>query len=378
MAYLESYKLGCGVKKYRTVWRTPEGKKQSRSFDRKRDAQTFKVEIERRTQLGDLFTERPLSFGEFVGLKWTNEKGVHVDGDSPSSWIARYQPTVRAGSFKRRSETFRYLAEFLPLTFDRVTPAVVEDAVARMATEHPRQAQYLLQTIKMVLRAAALRGQPIREAVLRISPPTYEPRRKRFLTMEQVGQLADGSEHPRLIRFAALTGLRFVELAGITDEDVALGDRAVMIHRGITKTDAGVRRVPLGAEARGILLEQRLARPAGATHLFPAPRGGPMRYENFYHRLWIPTRDAFGMADLDFHDLRHSYASLMIAAGIHPRILKDLMGHESVTVTMDTYGHLYEGAADAAVETLDAFLTTQAGRTPQSLPHECPITATSN
>jgi integrase len=233
---------------------------------------------------------------------------------------------------------------------------MVEDLVMLVAADHSRQGQYLLQTVKMVLRAAALRGQPVRDAVLRIKPPVYEARRKRFLNVEQVRQLAETSACPRLIRFAALTGLRFIELTGLTDEDVALGDKAVMIHRAITKTDAGVRRVPLGEEARSILNQQRLARPAGSLHLFPAPLGGRLGYSNFYHRQWVPTRTAFGMPDLDFHDLRHTYAALMIAAEAHPRVLKDLMGHESIKMTMDTYGHLYEGAGDAAVEALDVFL----------------------
>lgn len=356
MAHVETYELASGKKKYRTAWRTPDGKKHSKSFGRKKDADRFKSDVESREQLGDLYDEEPLTFAEFVGLKWHPTKGVAVDDDVPSSWVGRYKPSVRLGSYKRREETFRHLAELLPLTFDRITPALVEDAVLRVATEHPRQGQYLLQTIKMVVRAAALRGQPVREAVLRLKPPVYVARRKRFLTVEQVRQLAEKSACPRLIRFAALTGLRFIEVTGLTDEDVALGGRAVMIHRAITKTDAGVRRVPLGEEARSILREQRLARPVGATHLFPAPLGGRMAYANFYHRLWVPSRDAFGMPDLDFHDLRHTYAALMIAAEAHPRVLKDLMGHESIKVTMDTYGHLYEGAGEAAVEALDAYL----------------------
>ena len=137
-------------------------------------------------------------------------------------------------------------------------------------------------------------------------------------------------------------------------------DRGESVSEGLNRClgfeDAGVRRLPLGEEARSILKEQRLARPVGATHLFPAPLGGRMAYANFYHRLWVPTRTAFGMPDLDFHDLRHTYAALMIASEAHPRVLKDLMGHESIKVTMDTYGRLYEGAGEAAVEALDTFL----------------------
>jgi integrase len=93
-----------------------------------------------------------------------------------------------------------------------------------------------------------------------------------------------------------------------------------------------------------------------------------MQYSNFYKRVWLPTRQGFERAlaadvpALDFHDLRHTYASLMIAANIHPNVLKDLMGHESIKVTMDTYGHLYTGASDTAVEMLDVFLSRPVGQ----------------
>ena len=215
MAWKETYRTRAGERRYRIAWREGDGSKRSKSFTRSKDADTFKGDVERREQLGGLFEEARQTFGEFTGLKWDCVQGVVVDDGVPSTWVKRYEPSVHPGSLKRRKETFAYLAEFLPLTFDRITPVLVEDIVMQVAIDHPRQAQYLLQTIKMVLRSAALRGQFVREATLRVSPPMYESPRKRFLTMEQLDRLARQSEHPRLIRFAALTGLRFIELAGL-------------------------------------------------------------------------------------------------------------------------------------------------------------------
>ena len=339
MAWKETYTTKTGEKRYRVGWRRPDGSKVSKSFTRSKDADTFAVEQERKERLGELWEDTPVTFGDF----W-------------EGWKNRYQSQVRPGSFKRRMETKGYLTELWPLHFDQITPSLVEDIVMPLATEHPRQAQYVMQTIKMLLRSARVRGQRINSSVLDMKPPIYESRRKRFLTMDQVDALAEESDCPGLIRFAALTGLRFIELSGLTRADVALGERAVLIHREITKTAAGVRRIPLGHQARTLLREALLGAPVDAQRVFPAPHGGRMSYANFYNRQWVPARNAFGMPDLDFHDLRHTYASLMIAAGVHPRVLKDLMGHESIKLTMDTYGHLYEGAADAAVEALDVFL----------------------
>jgi integrase len=242
--------------------------------------------------------------------------------------------------------------ELRPLTFDRITPALVEDIVMNVSSHGKRQGQYLLQTIKMVLRNAALRGQPVNHQVLSLTPPVYESRRKRFLTSDQVDDLSEGSREARMIRFVALTGLRFVEASGLTDADVTLGDRSIRIHRAITKSDAGVRTIPLTPEARRILKAQRLAR-VPSEFLFPAPMGGQWVYANFYKRVWLKNKKR---GDLDFHDLRHTFASLMIASGCHPKVLQTLMGHESIKTTMDTYGHLYEDAGSAAMEALEAFL----------------------
>jgi hypothetical protein len=180
LAWKETYKTSKGEKHYRVAWREPDGGKRSRSFDRSKDADAFKVEIQRRSQLGELFREAPETFSDF----W-------------NEWVERYRPTVRASSFRRRIGTENLLSELKPLTFDRITPAVVEDVVTAVAAKHPRQAQYTLQTIKMVLRNAAHRGQPAIEATLRIKPPKYEARRKRFLTRAQVETLAKKRQSPR-------------------------------------------------------------------------------------------------------------------------------------------------------------------------------------
>ncbi len=74
------------------------------------------------------------------------------------------------------------------------------------------------------------------------------------------------------------------------------------------------------------------------------------------------------LGQVRFHDLRHTYASLMIRAGIHPKVLQSLMGHSSIRVTMDTYGHCQD--ADEAV--LGAF--EQLLR--RELPHHSPIEQT--
>jgi len=71
-----------------------------------------------------------------------------------------------------------------------------------------------------------------------------------------------------------------------------------------------------------------------------------------------PKREPIGL-----HEARHTFASLMIAAGVNAKALATFMGHASITITLDRYGHLFPGSEDEAAELLDAYLErTQAAR----------------
>lgn len=104
------------------------------------------------------------------------------------------------------------------------------------------------------------------------------------------------------------------------------------------------------------MLEDHLARysePAPDGLVFPAPEGGYLRLENFHKRAWNPAIAAAGVAPLRLHDLRHTCASLAIAAGADVKVLQRMMGHASAALTLDRYGHLMPGQARSVADRLD-------------------------
>ena len=117
---------------YCVVWREAGVKKSKGGFARRADAQAFRVEIERRSLLGELYHEPPMTFGEFAGLLIVDGR-VAVDADGPDTWFGRYRKTVRPSSFKRRTDDVRHLRELLPLTVDRVTRPVLATLYDRVA-----------------------------------------------------------------------------------------------------------------------------------------------------------------------------------------------------------------------------------------------------
>jgi integrase len=94
-----------------------------------------------------------------------------------------------------------------------------------------------------------------------------------------------------------------------------------------------------------------------ATHgelVFAGRDGGPMRRTNFRRRIWLSAVESVGLTPLRFHDLRHTAAALMISQGAHPKLFQSRLGHSSIQVTFDVYGHLLPALDEELARGLDA------------------------
>lgn len=121
------------------------------------------------------------------------------------------------------------------------------------------------------------------------------------------------------------------------------------------KTRSSVRSVALPAVVVDSL-DEHLRRWAGAGRdgfVFTSPGGGHLEPDNFRSRIWTPAVAAAGLAPLRIHDLRHTTASLAIAAGADVKLLQTMLGHASAVMTLDRYGHLMPGRARDVADRLD-------------------------
>lgn len=101
--------------------------------------------------------------------------------------------------------------------------------------------------------------------------------------------------------------------------------------------------------------QQRARQPNADGYLFPTRAGTPFDADNFMHRVFKPAAKAAGIPELTFHDLRHTGASLMIAAGCHVKVIAEQMGHsDGGGLVLKRYGHLYKGARLQAATVLEA------------------------
>ncbi len=139
----------------------------------------------------------------------------------------------------------------------------------------------------------------------------------------------------------------------VVEQVQAIGGRHVT---SAPKSSAGRRSVSLPGVATSAL-EDHLAsqsEPGADGLVFPAPEGGFLRLENFRKRVWTPATAAAGVAPLRVHDLRHTCASLAIAAGADVKVLQRMLGHASASLTLDRYGHMLPGQAQSVADRLDA------------------------
>ena len=132
---------------------------------------------------------------------------------------------------------------------------------------------------------------------------------------------------------------------------------------GPTKTGAGLRTVTLPTVAAEALAQHlSVYAEAGPDGLvFPAARGGPIRRSNFTRRVWIPATRAAGVEGLRFHDLRHTAATLAVAAGASTRELMVRMGHSSSAAAL-RYQHVMAGRDAAIAAALDELVQAASAR----------------
>jgi integrase len=162
-----------------------------------------------------------------------------------------------------------------------------------------------------------------------------------------------------MVVFMSETGLRPGEVAALEHRDLDRVAGVALVRRVYAggrlnepKTERSRRRVPLTTRATAAL--EALPRRIDTRLVFPAPGGGPLDFHNFARRDWHPALDAAGLAPRRVYDLRHTFASNALAAGINLYDLSRYMG-ASVRVLEMHYAHVVGGAEDAARAKLDTY-----------------------
>jgi integrase len=209
-------------------------------------------------------------------------------------------------------------------------------------------------------RLGQVKGNPTRGLAL----PAVRPRERTVVASDKIelvlATVAPGDR--ALWATAFYAGLRRGELYALRPEDVDLASGVIHVRRGWDAVEGEIdpksarsrRRVPIPAALRDHLIERRLDT-GGEAYVF----GGAREARRMTERGSAAIKAA-GFGALSIHDARHTYASLMIAAGVNAKALSEFMGHATIAITFDLYGHLLPGSHGEAAGLLDAFLARAA------------------
>jgi integrase len=191
--------------------------------------------------------------------------------------------------------------------------------------------------------------------------PAVRGRRDRYASPQEAAALlaALEPEHRAVWATAMYAGLRRGELVALRWEDVDLAEGVIRVRRGwdaiegeiAPKSREGRRTVPIPGVLRGVLLEHRMRGEDPSGRVFGGPNGVTRAVKAAAAR-W----DEVDLPGITLHECRHTYASLMIAAGVNAKALQTFLGHANIAVTMDRYGHLMPGSEAEAAGRLDAYL----------------------
>jgi integrase len=124
------------------------------------------------------------------------------------------------------------------------------------------------------------------------------------------------------------------------------------LHVGPTKThQSRVVTLPKKTNEKLRLHLERFVAADRDALVFTLPEGDPLRSPDFRRRVWAPTlREAGITRPVGIHDLRHTGAALMIMQGAHPKEIQQQLGHSSISVTLDRYGHLFPDRQDKVAD----------------------------
>jgi integrase len=297
----------------------------------------------------------------------------------------RYKPSTLHG-YEQVLKS-RVLRELGAVRLHDITGEDLQALAERMLAEglDPSTIRNTLMPLGPIYRRHCKKGQP--NPMIGLELPAVRGVRDRIVDPAEAARLIDElPERDRALwAMAVYAGLRRGELLALRWADVDLAAGVIRVERsydprsgqtGEPKSRAGIRKVPIAAVLRDHLDEHKLRRQWEEGLVFGRAAERPFNHSTVIARAataWRKARrDNAGqegaseeeLAALDkepfdaltLHEARHTYASLMIAAGVNAKALSTYMGHSSIQITLDRYGHLFPGNEDEAAGLLDTYL----------------------
>jgi len=302
------------------------------------------------------------------------EEGVVPDskltlGQFLTQWIAQRKGNIAYKTWSSYESIIRL--HILPdkiatLRLQSVKPLEITNFYQRLRQKGigARTLEYVHNTLAKALNDASKSlGLIAANPVLRVEKPKVPRRPVEALPGTTALQILDVIQNP-LVRLAAeialFTGLRRGEICGLRWEHVDLSNRVIHVVQQLQETEEGVQ--PTDVKTKGSrrtvtipdALYETLARiQLKEGYVLHWPDGRPVRPDWLSKAFYREIRYIDGVPNLRFHDLRHIHATLLLQAGVHPKLASSRLGHSRTGITLDLYSHVIQGIDQGAAAAID-------------------------
>lgn len=240
----------------------------------------------------------------------------------------------------------------------------------------PRTVHHMRRVLVKALNQAVTWDMLAKNPALATKAPKVERKQMTSYDVAQTATLLNAVRPTRIyvpVVLAAMCGLRRGEIVALQWKHVDLDGKSLSIVRSAEQTTTGVRyKEPKSGRARTVALSAtviddlrrhraRLAeeqlrlgiRIDDESFVVAQPDGRPIQPRSLTHE-WVRIITDTALPRIRFHDLRHTHASQLLAAGVHPKIASERLGHSSIGITLDLYSHVMPGMQADAAEQVDA------------------------
>jgi integrase len=362
----EAGRCNCGAGWEASVYLPREGRKHRRTFAREAEAKAWRADAQAEANAGKLRTPTRLTIRDaaWLWLEGADRGSIRDRSGRP------YKPSTLRGY--RESLALRVLSEFGAVRLSELRRGDVQAFVDRLLARGlaPGTIRNTLNPVQAIYRHA------VRRDVVSVNPtrdldlPTSRGRRERIASATEAAALLDAlpAGERAVWATAFYAGLRRGELRALRWSDVNLGRSEIRVERSWDqyegaldpKSETSARTVPILAMLRDHLDAHKLASGRDGSGLV----FGRTAEDAFVASTVSDRADrAWEAAELEritLHECRHTFASLLIDAGVNAKAIQTFMGHATIEMTFDQYGHLMPGSRDQARELVDAYLDAAA------------------
>lgn len=326
-----------------------------------------------------------------LGGPVNEEKAGVLFEDYAQTWLDRIQHTRKHSTHE--DYQIMLTRELLPAFKGMRLSEITRERVKALAMVGLKKGHSPKTVLNYVRGLSSLLSHAVEDELIAVNP-ALKPgkflskggKRKAInpFTSEEVALFLEvaGKRIPRyfpLFLCAVRTGLRMGELLALQWSDLDFNGRFIEVQRNYTRGEFTTpksgesRRVDMSLELRQVLRDFQTERQLEATvkewpdvppWVFCNEDGHVLDPSNLRDRVFYPLLKAAGLRKVRFHDLRHTFASLLLQQGESPVYVKEQMGHSSIAVTVDLYGHLIPGGNKQAVDRLDTPRTEGQTATP--------------